>query len=131
MIVEITSLAKEGNEMTIVLDQMKVNELVDRFYDKLLKDSYYISMFKERNVDIELLKDRQRVFINRLVTEENSKDQDKQASQVKERHPFQISPERAEIWFQTLKDAVNEMDLDVSIKDKLIEKVDFLLNKIV
>ncbi|MBT2724472.1 hypothetical protein [Bacillus sp. ISL-46] len=31
--------------MTIALDQEKVNELVDRFYDKLLKDSYYINMF--------------------------------------------------------------------------------------
>jgi truncated hemoglobin YjbI len=117
--------------MTMVLDQNKVNELVDRFYDKLLKDSYYISMFKERNVDIELLKDRQRVFINRLVTEGNQSDQDKQASQVKERHPFQISPERAQIWFQTLKEAMYEMELDVTVKDKLIAKVDFLLNKIV
>jgi len=117
--------------MTIALDQKKVNELVDRFYDKLLKDSYYITMFKERNVDIELLKIRQRVFINRLVTEGTAVDQDKQASQVKQRHPFQISPDRAELWFQTLKDTMYEMDLDVTVKDRLIEKVDFLLNKII
>lgn len=117
--------------MMIGLDQKKVNELVDRFYDKLLKDPYYITMFKDRNVDIELLKDRQRVFINRLVTEGTAVDQGKQASQVKQRHPFQISPERAEIWFQTLKDAMYEMDLDVTVKDRLTEKVDFLLNKII
>jgi truncated hemoglobin YjbI len=66
--------------MTISLEQEKVDELVDRFYNKLLKDSYYISMFKERNVDIEVLKNRQRIFINRLVSEESTQEQGNQVS---------------------------------------------------
>jgi truncated hemoglobin YjbI len=117
--------------MSIALDQEKVNELVDRFYDKLLKDSYYINMFNERNTDIELLKNRQRVFINRLVSEESTQEQGEQVSQVKERHPFQIALERASIWFGKLKETMDEMDLDVSVKEHLKEKVDFLLNKII
>lgn len=117
--------------MSISLEQEKVDELVDRFYDKLLKDSYYISMFKERNVDIELLKNRQRVFINRLVSEESTQEQSNQISQVKERHPFQIAPERAEVWFSRLKETMDEMDMDVLVKEHLIKKIDFLLNKII
>ncbi|WP_335382821.1 protoglobin domain-containing protein [Neobacillus drentensis] len=117
--------------MTIALEQEKVNELVEHFYDKLLKDSYYINMFTERNMDIELLKNRQRVFINRLVSEESAQEEGNQVSQVKERHPFQIAPERAAVWFGKLKETMEEMDLDVSFKEHLIEKVDFLLNKII
>ena len=117
--------------MPILLEQEKVNELVDRFYDKLLKDSYYINMFNERNTDIELLKERQRVFINRLVAGKSDQEQGKQVSQVKERHPFQIAPDRAAIWFGKLKETMDEMDMDVSVKKQLTEKVDFLLNKII
>ena len=117
--------------MTITLDQEKVNELVDRFYDKLLKDTYYVSMFKERNVDIEVLKNRQRVFISRLVSEETAQEQGKHVSQLQERHPFQIDPERAVIWFSKLKETVNEMELDRIAKERLLQKVEFLLKKIV
>jgi truncated hemoglobin YjbI len=132
MIVETTYIKKKRElMMTIALEQEKVNELVERFYDKLLKDSYYINMFTERNTDIELLKNRQRVFINRLVSEESAQEEGNQVSQVKERHTFQIAPERAAVWFGKLKETMEEMDLDVSVKEHLIEKVDFLLNKII
>lgn len=117
--------------MTISLETEKVDELVDRFYDKLLKDSYYISMFKERNVDIELLKQRQRIFITRLVSDDSTQEHDNQVSQVKERHPFQIAPERASVWFSRLKETMEEMDLDDRVKEHLITKVDFLLSKII
>ncbi|MGG1678378.1 protoglobin domain-containing protein [Neobacillus sp. NRS-1170] len=117
--------------MAVILEQTKVNELVDRFYDKLLKDSYYVNMFKERNVDIELLKNRQRVFINRLVSDESAQEQSKQESQVRERHPFQIDPERAEIWFGKMKETMDETNLDSDVKEHLIEKVDILLKKII
>lgn len=114
--------------MSQILDQEKVNELVDRFYDRLMKDDYYISMFKERNVDIEQLKNRQRVFINRLVSEETSNEHE---NQVKDRHPFHIGPDRAEMWFNNLKETMDEMELDSAVKERLIEKIELLLNKIV
>ena len=117
--------------MSIALDQEKVNELVDRFYEKLLKDSYYVNMFNERNTDIELLKNRQRVFINRLVSEESTQEHGEQVSQVKERHPFQIAPERAGIWISTMKEALDVMELDNHVKEQLLEKIEFLLNKII
>lgn len=115
--------------MAIDLAQDKVNELVDRFYDKLLKDSYYVSMFNERKVDIELLKDRQRIFINRLLSEEDSQEHDTHVTQVKERHSFQIAPERAEIWFGTMRETIREMELAVQVKEQLITKIEFLLKK--
>ncbi|PEQ96359.1 hypothetical protein CN481_01760 [Bacillus sp. AFS006103] len=102
-----------------------------RSQDKLLKDTYYINMFNERNTDIEMLKNRQRVFINRLVSDKSAQEEGKQVSQVKERHPFQIAPERAAVWFGKLKETMEEMDLDISVKELLIEKVNFLLNKII
>ncbi|WP_462413184.1 globin domain-containing protein [Neobacillus sp. Marseille-QA0830] len=109
--------------MTIALEQEKVNELVDRFYKKLLNDFYYVSIFKERGVDIEQLKERQRMFINRLVSEDASEGNETHVSQVKERHPFKIAPERAENWFYTMKETIDEMDLDVSVKKQLKEKI--------
>ncbi|OIK09150.1 hypothetical protein BIV60_24720 [Bacillus sp. MUM 116] len=117
--------------MTISLEQEKVNELVDRFYDKLLQDPYYVSMFKERSVDIEVLKNRQRVFISRLVSEESAQEQGKHVSQVQERHPFQIEPERGGIWFSKLKETIDEMELDRSAKERILKKVEFLLKKII
>ncbi|WP_223596581.1 globin domain-containing protein [Neobacillus bataviensis] len=117
--------------MAVILEQTKVNELVDCFYDKLLKDSYYVTMFKERNVDIELLKNRQRVFITRLVSDASEQEQSKQESQVRERHPFQIDSNRAGVWFGKMKETMDEMDLDSDVKKHLIEKVDILLKKII
>lgn len=114
--------------MTILLEQEKVNELVDRFYVKLLQDPYYVSMFKERNVDIEVLKNRQRDFISRLVSEESAQEH---ISQVQERHSFQIAPERALIWYTKLKETVDEIELDGSTKERLLQKVEFLLKKII
>jgi truncated hemoglobin YjbI len=117
--------------MAIALAQDKVNELVNRFYEKLLNDTYYVSMFNERNVDIELLKGRQRVFINRLLIEENSQEHDSQVTQVKERHSFQIAPGRAEIWFGMMKETIGEMELDDHVKEQLINKIKFLLEKMI
>lgn len=117
--------------MTILLEQEKVNELVDRFYVKLLQDPYYVSMFKERNVDIEVLKNRQRDFISRLVSEESALEQGNHISQVQERHSFQIAPDRALIWYTKLKETVDEIELDGSTKERLLQKVEFLLKKII
>jgi len=117
--------------MSNILEQEKVDELVDRFYNKLLKDPYYVSMFKDRNVDTELLKNRQRVFINRLVSEDANQEQESQVSQVKERHPFQIAPERAAVWIGTMKETMDEMELDHDVKEQLLAKITFLLNKII
>jgi truncated hemoglobin YjbI len=116
--------------MSVTLEQEKVDELVERFYSKLIKDSYYSSMFEERGVDIELLKSRQRTFISRLVSEDASKDQDN-VSKINERHPFQTTPERAEIWMNTMEETLNEMKLDDSIKEHLLEKIGFLMSKLI
>ncbi|WP_042454146.1 globin domain-containing protein [Neobacillus dielmonensis] len=117
--------------MAIELTQEKVNELVDGFYEKLLKEPYYVSMFTERKVDIEWLKNRQRIFINRLISEGNSEQQTNQVAQVKDRHPFQIAPDRAEAWFGTMRETMEEMVLDDMVKEQLLSKIDFLLKKIV
>ncbi|MGM0876685.1 MAG: protoglobin domain-containing protein [Bacillota bacterium] len=116
--------------MSFTLEQGKIDELVERFYSKLTKDSYFSSMFAERGVDIELLKSRQRTFISRLVSEDSSKAQADNVSQVNERHPFQTTPERG-IWIHTMEEAMNEMRLDDSNKELLLEKMKFLMNKLI
>lgn len=114
--------------MVKALELEKVAELVERFYDKLIKDSYYSSMFAERGVDIELLKSRQRAFISRLVSEKSA---DNQVAQVYERHPFQTTPERAKIWMDTMVETIEEMNIDPEIKETLVEKISFLVEKLV
>lgn len=114
--------------MVKALELEKVAELVERFYDKLIKDSYYSSMFAERGVDIEMLKSRQRAFISRLVSEKSA---DNQAAQVYERHPFQTTPERAKIWMDTMVETIEEMNIDPEIKETLVEKISFLVEKLV
>lgn len=56
--------------MSNILEQGKIDEVVERFYSKLTKDAYFSSMFAERGVDINLLKSRQRVC---LVNKDSSK----------------------------------------------------------
>ncbi|WP_338788445.1 hypothetical protein [Metabacillus sp. FJAT-53654] len=116
--------------MSIILEQVQIDEVVERFYSKLTKDAYFSSMFAERGVDINLLKSRQRVFIARLVNTDSSKDQAINISKVTERHPFQTSPERAKIWLDTMEETLNEMELNVSIKEHLLSQMNFLMNKI-
>jgi len=48
-----------------LLEQEKIDELVERFYNYLTKESYFSSMFTKRNVDINRLKNRQKIFISR------------------------------------------------------------------
>lgn len=113
------------------INEEQIYELVERFYSKLTKDAYFSSMFVERGVDIELLKSRQRVFINRLVNVEQEFSHENNVKQVHERHPFQTTPERAEIWLNTMEQTMNEMDLQESVKTTLLEKISFLMKKLI
>ncbi|WP_057766466.1 protoglobin domain-containing protein [Cytobacillus praedii] len=113
------------------LEQEKIGELVDRFYSKLTKDSYYSTMFAERRVDIELLKSRQRSFISRLVTDDSPADDERNVKQVNERHPFQTTPERAGIWMSTMEETIHEMEMEESIKLMLVEKIGKLMNYLI
>ena len=113
------------------LEQEKIGELVDRFYSKLTKDSYYSAMFAERGVDIELLKSRQRSFISRLVTDDSTADDERNVKQVNERHPFQTTPERAGIWMSTMEETIHEMEMEESIKLMLVEKIRKLINHLI
>ncbi|TCJ05670.1 hypothetical protein E0Y62_03060 [Cytobacillus praedii] len=118
-------------KMSNNLEQEKIGELVDRFYSKLTKDSYYSTMFAERRVDIELLKSRQRSFISRLVTDDSPADDERNVKQVNERHPFQTTPERAGIWMSTMEETIHEMEMEESIKLMLVEKIGKLMNYLI
>lgn len=117
--------------MSNILGQEKIDELVDRFYSKLIKDSYYSAMFAERGVDIELLKSRQRSFISRLVSEDSVTNDEKHVEQVNARHPFQTTPERAGIWMGTMEETINELEIEESIKQILLEKIRTLMNHLI
>ncbi|WP_179151932.1 truncated hemoglobin [Oceanobacillus senegalensis] len=116
--------------MSETITQDTIDKIIERFYEKLTKEPYYRSMFKERGVDIEVLKERQRTFIARLISEEFSQDgEDK--NQVIKRHPFKTTPERAEIWMGHMKETLNEMDITDTIKSRLLGRIQSLMDQIV
>ncbi|HET7657600.1 MAG TPA: protoglobin domain-containing protein, partial [Bacillales bacterium] len=111
----------------IGLEQEKVDELVERFYSHLTKESYYSAMFSERKVDIEKLKERQKVFISRLINNETPDTDHENVKRVQDRHPFHTSPERAETWLGLMEKTIDEMGFDKEIKNVLMTKMNNLM----
>jgi len=111
------------------VEQAQVDELVERFYRRLVNDSYFSNMFAERKVDLELLKERQRAFIGRLANPQDSGDRQGEVQQVRERHQFGVDPDRAESWFNHMKEAMEEMKLEPEIMVPLLKKIQFLMNQ--
>lgn len=113
------------------MDQKKVDELVERFYHNLTQNSYFRSMFAERNVDIDALKARQKSFIARLLTEEAPNEKQAITKHVQERHNFHITSEHAKLWFSIMEQTVNEMELADEVKDSLLSKIRFLTGRLI
>ena len=57
----------EVKEVKLVMKKEQVDELVERFYQRLSNDPHFSNMFAERKVNLNWLKERQRVFITRLA----------------------------------------------------------------
>ncbi|WP_088005471.1 OsmC family protein [Indiicoccus explosivorum] len=114
-----------------VVPQGKVDELVDRFYVKLIRDPYYSSMFEERGVNVDVLKERQRMFISRLINGSPSGTGQSEKEQVQRRHSFSTTPERAEVWLGLMGETVNEMDFPQELKENLMEKMHRLMKPLV
>lgn len=110
--------------MAELLAQDKVDALVEQFYRYLLKEDAFTNMFAERDVDIERLKERQRVFIARMVNENTNHDQQSQQEQVKSRHKFQMDPERAEIWLRLMKQSIDDMAFSTDVTEALKAKME-------
>ena len=123
--------AGEVKEAMSVMNQEQVDELVERFYQRLSNDSYFRNMFAERNVDLDWLKDRQRMFIARLANIRMLTEDQEEVRQVQERHHFGVDPERAESWFDHLKKTMEEMELESDIMNPLLDKIKFLIDKMI
>ncbi|OEH93801.1 protoglobin domain-containing protein [Bacillus solimangrovi] len=107
----------------------QINALVETFYRHLLEEQYFSEMFEKRQVNIEVLKERQRVFIMSLVSDgENGEEE---VSQVQTRHPFQTTPERAKIWLQIMKESMIEEQFDEELQQHLLQKMKRLMTSIV
>lgn len=115
----------------ILLEQDKIDELVERFYSRLTKDSYFSSMFAERNIDIDKLKERQKVFISRLVNESGAGENRDDVKQIKERHPFHTNPEQAKNWLNIMEKSISEMELAHEVKGPLLTKINHLLDRMI
>ncbi len=111
--------------------QEQIDELVERFYARLVQDSYYSRMFVEKKVDLDVLKQRQKVFIARLVHGGALQEDQDEVKQVQERHFFGIDPQRAETWLQHMMLTMEEMGLAPGLKDPLLDKMQFLINKMI
>ena len=113
--------------MTQNINQEIIDELVERFYDKLTSDAYFTKLFAERGVDLENLKERQRGFLSKLVSVDAPKED---TERVNQSHSFQISEQGATAWLNTMEETIQEMDMDDEMKTTLIEKIRFLLNNL-
>jgi truncated hemoglobin YjbI len=111
------------------MSQQQVNDLVERFYSRIDQDEYFRRLFTERKVDVDMLKQRQRAFIARLAN--LSPPQEGEVDQVKERHHFGVSKEGSGRWFAHMTDAIHEMELPAESKQTLLQKIQFLLDKMV
>ncbi|AQQ52366.1 OsmC family protein [Planococcus lenghuensis] len=117
------------NEMIVA--QEKIDVLVDDFYAKLVKDPYFSNMFAERGVNVEVLKERQRIFISRLINGNPTDGNQSEKEQVQKRHSFSTTPERAEIWLGLMGETVRETDFPESVKENLMEKMGELMKPFV
>jgi peroxiredoxin-like protein len=115
----------------IVMKQEQVDELVERFYHRLSNDPYFSNMFAERNVDLGLLKERQRLFIARLANVQTLADDKGEVQQVQQRHSFGVHPEKAEAWFTLMKETMEEMQLEPDIMNPLLEKIRYLVDHMI
>jgi truncated hemoglobin YjbI len=115
--------------MSELITAQQVNDLVDRFYTRLVQDDYFHRLFSQRGVDLELLKERQRSFIARIANPAPEQERHGEVGQVRERHHFGISREGSERWFAHMTDAVGEMELEPESKQALLQKIQFLMNK--
>jgi truncated hemoglobin YjbI len=118
--------------MGAAISQEQIDELVEKFYVLLLQDQYYVDMFATRQVDVELLKQRQKVFIARLAGGGGAETgRDDSAAQVEERHRFDISPEQAEAWLGKWRECMAGMaGLDPAAKELLLGKITVLAHKL-
>jgi truncated hemoglobin YjbI len=115
--------------MSELMTGQQVNDLVDRFYTRLNQDEYFHQLFDQKKVDVELLKERQRSFIARMANPASEQERQGEVGQVRDRHHFGISREGSERWFAYMTEAIGEMDLPPESKQALLQKIQFLLNK--
>ena len=119
------NVAYEVGEVKVVrlyMEQEQVNELVDRFYARLSKEPYYIKLFSERGVDLEVMKERQRAFIARLANTRFST-AESESQQVRSRHSFAVSPDAADNWLGHMETTMVEMALEPTVMAALLEKI--------
>lgn len=114
----------------VLLAQEKVDELVDRFYVKLTKEDYFSTMFAERNVDIEHLKERQKIFISRMINDNTPEEDQGNHKQVQKRHNFHTTPERAKLWLDTMESTIDDMDFAPEVKDSIMTKMNLLMGNL-
>lgn len=119
------------SDFKLAMKQEQVDELVERFYQRLTQDPYFRNMFAERKVDLDRLKERQKVFIARLANSGPLQDGQEEVRQVRERHSFGVHPERAQAWFHHMKATIGEMKLEPEVSKRLLEKIQFLVNRMV
>ncbi|HET7580221.1 MAG TPA: hypothetical protein VFK33_13165 [Bacillales bacterium] len=110
------------------MEQEKVDELVERFYSHLTRESYFHTMFSERKVDVEKLKERQKVFISSLINGGTPERNRTDVKQVQERHPFSTTPEHAKTWLSLMEKTMDEMQFAAPDKQSLMVKMNHLMD---
>lgn len=115
----------------IVLEQSKINDLIEQFYSRLMKEEAFSQLFAERRVNVETLKERQKGFIFRLINEDTQDANQEYLNQVKQRHSFNTSQERSQLWLKTMETTIEDMNFSDDIKVLLKEKIHLLMGNVV
>jgi truncated hemoglobin YjbI len=116
--------------MRSLLNEEQIGELVERFYARLTREPYFAKMFEERNVDLDDLKSKQRIFLARLAQEDTPSGKDEQARQVRDRHPFRTTPERAAVWLGHMEAALHEMTIEEPLRRQFFAKIEQLMKQV-
>ncbi|NIK11497.1 OsmC family protein [Alkalibacillus almallahensis] len=110
-----------------LLDQNQIDELVETFYQRLIDIPAFQSLFQERDVDVEKLKERQKTFLAQVADE--GEDQEALLEQVQQRHTFDTNSERSQMWLDTMRETLHDMELSPELSDRFMNKVNDLFNR--
>jgi peroxiredoxin-like protein len=110
------------------MEPEQINELIERFYIRLMQDEYFSNMFQERKVDIDLLRTRQRIFIARLARTVPEAAVQDQVKQVQERHHFGMNADRAAEWLGYMEETMLEIGLLPGVRLPLLDRMKLFIN---
>src|SRR5699024_691039 len=123
---------KEENKMVTVYKQLgeeKIEELVDRFYDYVDKDSRMRFLFPEDLTETRL---KQKLFQIQFLGGPNLYNERFGHPMLKMRHmPFKVTEEARDAWLDNMSKAMDDVKLPNDIKEHIYKRYEITANAMV